>query len=165
MTLEEFNLIAEIIASIAVIASLIYVGREVSQNTRATHAAAPQANVNAVNEYVGLINASDKLADILHQGAQGLSGLKGGDLIRFMAFHDQAFIAFQSYYRQWKDGILDEGIWLTHKQAALDLLAQPAQQEWWAARRHWFFQEFQDYMDSMASTELSKPMHPGAMAG
>ena len=165
MSLEEFNYVAEIIASIAVIASLIYVGREVGQNTKATHAAAAQANVNAINEYVGLINASDRLADILQQGANGLSALKGGDLIRFMAFHDQAFIAFQSYYLQWKDGALDEGLWLTHRQAALDLLAQPGQQEWWAARRHWFFSAFRIYLDNLVETETAKPMHPGAVSG
>lgn len=164
MTLEEFNFIAEIIASVAVIASLVYVGRQINQNTEATHAAAAQANVNAVNEYVGLINASDKLADILHQGANGLSALKGGDLIRFMAFNDQAFIAFQSYYKQWKDGTLDEELWITHRQAALDLLTQVGQQEWWAVRRHWFYPEFRDYLDNLAVIEESKPMHPGAVA-
>jgi Tfp pilus assembly major pilin PilA len=36
MTLEEFNYIAEIIASIAVIASLLYAGLQVKQNTAAT---------------------------------------------------------------------------------------------------------------------------------
>ena len=165
MTLEEFNFIAEIIASIAVIASLIYVGREVGQNTDATRAAAAQAQVSAINEYVGIINSSDKLADILHQGGRDMSALKGGDLIRFMAFNDQALIAIQSQYLQWKDGILDERLWLIQKQAALALLSQPGQQEWWAARRHWFFPEFQDYLDNLAGTEMSKPMHPGAVAG
>ena len=165
MTLEEFNFIAEIVASIAVIASLIYVGREVGQNTKATHAGAAQANASGVNEYVGLINESDKLADILHQASRGMSVLKGGDLIRFMAFHDQVFLSFQSYYLQWKDGTLDERLWLTQKQAALDLLSQVGQQEWWAERRHWFFPEFQDYLEELAATDMSKPMHPGAVAG
>ncbi len=165
MTLEQFNFIAEIVASIAVIASLIYVGREVGQNTDATHAAAAQASVSAINEYVGLINDADKLADILHKGSRGMSELKDGDLIRFMAFHDQVFISFQSYYLQWKDGTLDERLWLTQKQAALDLLSQGGQQDWWAARRHWFFPEFQDYLEDLAATAISKPMHPGAVAG
>ncbi len=165
MTLEEFNYIAEIIASIAVIASLLYVGLQVKQSTMASHSAAAQANVSALNECVGLINASDKLADILQQGAQSLSALKGGDLIRFMAFHDQLFLTFQSYYQQWKDGAFDERLWLLHRQSALDLLSQPGQQEWWGTRRHWFFPEFQDYLNNLAGTEMSKPMHPGAVAG
>jgi len=165
MTLEEFNFIAEIVASIAVIASLIYVGREVGQNTEATHASAAQAVVSAINDLVGTVNESDKLADVLHKGGRGMSALKDGDLIRFMAHHDQVFIMFQSQYFQWKDGTLDERLWLTQKQAALDLLSQAGQQEWWAARRHWFLPEFQDYLDNLSGTEMFKPMHPGAVAG
>ncbi len=165
MTLEEFNFIAEIIASIAVIASLIYVGREVGQNTEATHSAAAQAMVSANTELVGIINDSDTLADILYQGGRGMSALKNGDLIRFMAFHDQVFLSFQSQFLQWKEGTLDERLWLTQKQAALDLMSQAGQQDWWAARRHWFFPEFQDYLENLAAKAMSKPMHPGAAAG
>jgi hypothetical protein len=59
MSLEQISYVAEIVASFAVIASLIYVGREVARNTRATRATAAQANVGAVNDYVGVITGSD----------------------------------------------------------------------------------------------------------
>ncbi len=68
MTLEEFNFIAEIIASIAVIASLIYVALQIKQNTAATHVTAAQSFAEADNGFVGLINTSNNLADILHRG-------------------------------------------------------------------------------------------------
>ena len=164
MSLEQINYIAEIVASLAVIASLIYVGREIAQNTQATRAAAAQANVGAVNDYVGVITGSGSLADILNRGAKGLSQLKNGDLIRFMAFHDQSFITCQSYYLLWKDGALDERLWATHRQAALDLLAQPGQKEWWTARRHWYFPDFVEYIEQAASSSGVKRMHPGAFA-
>jgi hypothetical protein len=163
MSLEEINYTAEIIASIAVIASLIYIGREVSQNTAAMRTAAAQASVNAVNDYVGLINSADKLADILHEGARGLSSLQGGDLIRFMAFNEQSFIACQSYYLQWKDGTLDDRLWQLHRQTALEQLSQPGQQEFWSLRRHWFFPEFVDYIENLESSGVYKPMHQGAV--
>jgi len=165
MPLDQIANIAEILAAALVIVSLLYVGLQVRQHTTASRATAAQANVSAVNEYVGLINASDKLADILQQGGNGLSSLKGGDLIRFNAWHDQAFMAIESQYLQWKDGALDERLWLSRRQAALMLLAQPGQQEWWATRRDWYFPEFRDYLDNLVATEKSKPMHPGAVAG
>lgn len=165
MTLTDFNNIADIIASVAVIASLVYIARELKQNTEATQTAAAQAYVTADNETVGLINVSSSLADVLHQGANGLSALQGGDLIRFMAFHDQLFISFQSFYMQWRKGTLDENLWITYKQATLDLLTQRGQQEWWGLRCHWFNPEFCDYVTRASSAEVGKPMHPGAVAG
>ena len=163
LTLEQIYFIGQTIAAVAVVASLIYVGLQVKQNTNATQIASAQAYVAADVELVGLINNSPNLADVLHQGANGLSELNGGDLIRFMAFHDSVFISFQSFHLQWKRGALDETLWKTSKQAFIDLLQQKGQQDWWAKRRHWFSPEFQDYIEQAVKTEFAKPMHPGSV--
>ena len=165
MTLENIYFIGQTIAALAIVVSLIYVGAQVRQNTSATQTASAQAYVTANNEIVGLINASPKLADVLHQGANGLSALKGGDQIRFVAFHDLVFISFQSFHLQWKRGTLDEALWVTYKQAFIDALQQKGQQEWWKMRRHWFNSEFQDYVEQalVQGMRTAKPMHPGAV--
>jgi hypothetical protein len=163
LTLENIYFIGQTIAAVAIVVSLIYVGVQVRQNTSATQTASAQAYVTADNEIVGLINASPNLADVLHQGANGLSALKGGDLIRFMAFHDLVFISFQSFHQQWKRGALDEALWATYKQSFIDLLQQKGQQDWWAKRRHWFSSEFQDYVEQSVAKGIAKPMHPGAV--
>jgi len=165
MTLEAFNYIAEIIASIAVIASLLYVGLQVKQNTAATQATAAQSFAEADNGFVGLINTSNNLADILHRGAMGLSELKGGELIQFMAFHDTAFMAMHSAYCQWDKGTLDDRLWSSFKHAIVGMLVQPGQQEWWQHRRHWYDESFQKYIEAAAEAAPAKPMHPGAVAG
>lgn len=164
LTLEQIYFIGQTISAIAVVISLIYVALQIKQNTNATKAASAQAYVTADNEIVGLINSSPNLADVLYQGANGLSVLKGGDTIRFVAFHDLVFISFQSYYLQWKKGVLEEVLWGTYKQAFVGLLQQKGQQEWWALRHHWFSQEFQDYVEqSVMNEKVSKPMHPSAV--
>ncbi len=160
MPLDQLANIAEISAAGLLIVSLIYVGLQVRQSTKAAYASTSQAHAEVANGYIGLINASNNLADILHQGAKGLSFLKEGNLIRFMAFHDQIFVAYQTFYFQYLKGALDERIWGTYKQAMLDLLAQAGQQEWWKLRRHWFSEEFRNYIDRIATEEQGKPMHP-----
>ncbi len=163
LTLEQIYFIGQTISALAVVLSLIYVGLQIKQNTTATQTASAQAYVTADNEIVGLINSSPVLADILHQGANGLSSLKGGDLIRFMAFHESAFISFQSFHLQWQRGALDDSLWLTYKQAFLELLQQKGQQEWWERRRHWFNQEFQQYVEQAVEESTAIPMHQGTL--
>jgi len=163
LSFENIYFIEQTIAAVAIVVSLIFVGLQVRQNTTATQTASAQAYVSSDNEIVGLINASPKLADVLHQGANGLSALKGGDLIRFMAFLDVLFISYQSFHLQWKRGTLDDALWGTYKQAILDLLQQKGQQEWWSERRHWFNSEFQDYVEQAVAKGIAKPMHPGAV--
>ena len=163
MTLEEFNYIAEIIASLAVIASLIYIGLEVRQNTAAMQAAGRQAYVDSQASLVSLINSSSTLADILHRGANGMSNIKDGEIIQFGAFLDQAFITFETFYFQWKAGVLDTRLWSIYRHAIADFMVQTGQQQWWETKRHWYDQEFQEYVNQVIDSGDAKPMHPFAV--
>lgn len=159
MSLEEFNYIAEIVASVAVIASLIYVGRQVRDNTKATHAAAAQSFADTMNGYVGLINASPNLARVLDSAANGLNDLKRSEVIQFGAFLDQLMINAESLYYQNIDGVLDERLWDTYRHVIVDILSQKGTQEWWERRRHWFGQQFANAVDQLSSEVAAKPMH------
>ena len=159
MGLEQLSFISEIVAAIAVIASLIYVGRQVRENTTATKSAAAQAMAGAVNGYVGLINSSTNLADILHRGATGMNKLQGGEVIQFGAFLDQMFINCEAVYYQWRDGVLDERLWDTYRHVIVDMMSQEGSREWWANRRHWFGTEFADSVEELCSEVPAKPMH------
>jgi hypothetical protein len=164
MSLEQYAYIAEIIAAIAVVGSIIYVGLQVKLNTRATESSTAQAFADAHNAFVGLINSSSELPDVLHRGAKGLSELEGADVIRFMAFHDEAFISLQTAYLQWKAKTLDERLWDSYRHSFVDLLTQAGQQDWWQLRRHWYDDEFQKYIDRAVETTEGKAMHPGAFS-
>ena len=83
LTLEQAYYLSEIIGVFAVVISLIYVGLQVKQNTIATQTASTQAYVAADSDVVGLINSSPNLADVLHQGANGLSSLIDRKRCRF----------------------------------------------------------------------------------
>jgi hypothetical protein len=163
MNWEAVSAIAEVTGVIGVIISLVYVGLQVKQNTLATEISTSQAYVNADNEIIGIINTSPDLADILHQGVNGISKLTGGDLIRYMSFHELVFISFQSFYLQWKNGFLSDALWGTYRQAFVDLLQQKGAQEWWEMRRHWFSDDFKQYVEESVDTQKGKPMHHGAM--
>ncbi len=159
MELEQLSFISEIVAAIAVIASLIYVGRQVKENTTATKSTAAQAMADTMNGYVGLINSSSNLSDILHKGATGLDNLQGGEVIQFGAFHDQMFICSESLYYQWSDGVLDEHLWNTYRHAIVDILMQKGSQDWWENRRHWFGTQFAAAVEELCSEVSAKPMH------
>ena len=70
MPLDQLANIAEISAVALLIVSLIYVGLQIRQSTKAAYASTNQAHAQVANGYIGLINVSNNLADILHQGLQ-----------------------------------------------------------------------------------------------
>jgi hypothetical protein len=160
MPLDQLANIAEIIAAALVIVSLFYVGLQLRQHTATAQATAGQAYAESMNNAVGLINSSSNLADILHRGANGLSNLKGGELIQFGAFLDQNFIIYETFYFQWKAGVLDARLFSIYSHAIADFMTQTGQQEWWETKHHWFDDEFQDYIKQVIAATEAKPMHP-----
>ena len=159
MTLEQYYYIAELVAAIALIISLIYVGIQVKLSAKATQAATAQSYVDTMNGYVGLINSSKDLARVLHGGAGGLDNLQDEEVIQFCAFHDQCFITFEAFYFEWKRGLLLQQLWDTYRHVIVDLLMQPGQQEYWQMRRHWYDDEFQRYVEELLELESGVPMH------
>ena len=164
LTLEHIYFIGQTVAAISIVVSLIYVGLQVRQNTIATESASAQAYVADINDLVGLINSAPKLADVMHQGMSGLSSLKDGDLIRFMAFTDTNFMTYQSLHLQWQKGTLDETLLDTYKHTIIALLKHKGQQEWWELRRHWFNHSFQNYIEKARVEGAAEPMmHQGSI--
>jgi hypothetical protein len=165
MTILELGAIGELMGGIAIIISLIYVGKQIKHSARAAEIAAAQSYAEVDNGVVGVINLSNELADVLHRGAKGLSELEGGDVIRFMAFQDQLFKTYLAGYVQWKGKTLDDRLWNTIKHSLVSLLQQPGQQEWWELRRHWYDSEFQEYVDRNVEQTPGKAMHPRSFNG
>ena len=159
MTIQDWGALGEMIGGIAIIISLIYVGLQIKQNTRATQMSTAHSNLDTQNTYVGLINYSGSLADILDRGANGLCNLQGGEVIQYSAFHDQCFSSFQTYYIEWQSGILDDRLWEYNKHAMADLMVHPGVQTWWSTRKHWYDSVFQTYVDATVSAGIGKPMH------
>ena len=160
MPLDQLANIAEISAAVFVVVSLIYVGIQIKQNTAATQAAGRQSYVDTMNDLVGLINSSSNLADILDRGANGLSNLKNDEIIQFGAFIDQSFMNFETFYFQWKAGVLDARLWRFFDHAIGGFMLQTGQQQWWETRRHWYDKEFQEYVNRVIDLGEAKPMHP-----
>jgi hypothetical protein len=159
LTLEEASFIAEVLGGIAVLFTLAYLVFEVRHNTHALKSSASQAYISTMIGNVSLINASPELADILYRGAGGLKKLSGSEAIRFGAFLDENFLTYQAFYFEWKEGLLKPSIWHTNERCMIDLLAQKGQRQWWEARRHWFENEFQEYVNERVSKEEGKPIH------
>ena len=159
MALVEFYYIAEIVAAVAVIGSLVYLGIQVKGNTRALQATAAHSFVDTNHSFVGLINQSPVLGDILVRGHKSLSNLEDGEIAQYSAFHDQCVMTMESNYYLMRDGVLDKRLWDTHEVALLELLNMPGMQEWWKNRSHWFSQEFSEYVNQRFSEKTGRPMY------
>jgi hypothetical protein len=108
MTLEQIAYLAEIVAALAVVASLIYVARQLSQNNEQLAAQARATRVsNRLNAYLLPVNDRDLADALIKQGnREPLSECENLILGRYIG---SLLVAFQHVYAESRRGLIDEG--------------------------------------------------------
>jgi len=147
MSLEQASYLSQVIAAVAVIASLVFVGFQIRQNTRAQRVVA----VNSLAAAAVAINIpameSSAFGEALSKALADWAS----------ATREQRMIAHYFLFSFFK---LQESAWYQHRVQALDkpqwqgwenlLLAiyhtQGVQSGWWPYRRNVYSPEFQDYL-------------------
>jgi hypothetical protein len=158
MSLEQASLLAQIISAIAVFASLIFVGVQLQQNTKAVRAASSQAHSAT---YLGLttpIVSDTEFSRIWREGMASIDSLSGSEVVRFFAFASGLFRFFESSRVQWLRGQLDNEHWHTIEQQAISFSVQPGIKSFWRMRRHWHCQEFRNWFEMLPESE-ARPIY------
>ena len=158
LTLEGIYFIGQTIAAVAIVISLIYVGRQVKQNTEATQIGASQAFVQMFNTITN--NIGSTASDIWLRGVRDFDGLNEHEKVRFSTSAAQLVRVFESAYYQWRRGALDNDIWSGFSRAQLDILNEPGMKQWWSIRKRWHGDQFQTWIDGCLESEAAEPMYP-----
>jgi hypothetical protein len=112
MSVEFFAEVAQIVAAVGVIVSLIYVGVQIRQATRTTKLASIQAVETAIGRTEELIIQDASFAEILRQGLTASDAeLQDTDRIRLNVFYRHTLRAYQSAHYQYRQGALDDSVW------------------------------------------------------
>ncbi|WOJ92145.1 hypothetical protein R0135_10130 [Congregibacter variabilis] len=150
MKLGEWAAVAEIIGGAAIIASLIFVGAEVRQNTAAIRSATVQAIADQSNASNLAFATDEKLADLLFltlkdsEAHKDPSKITGGDKIRLEMILRSTLRRVENIYLHVEGGVLEP--------EALDRVGYgfyrtDFAKDYWRAARAGFDQDFAKFMD------------------
>lgn len=112
--LADWAAVAEIVAALAVMASLLYVGREIQQNTAATQGATYQQVVRASNEYLLAIAGDSALAAITIHAASDSTTLNATDRVRYFHLRRVFWRNMENAFVQHERGVLGDAEWDTY---------------------------------------------------
>ena len=149
MKLEKWALIAEIVGGIAIVVSLIFVGYEMRQNSRSQTQAMTQALVSSYAETLTLLTQNEQLRCIYSAGIRDFSALSGADALAFSAYWVALWRHREDMYFQYQQGALSPQTWEAFEGANREVAQYPGFQQWFAFRRRWFSEPFQEYIDSI----------------
>ena len=148
MKLEKWALIAEITSGVAIVATLIFLIIEIRGNSAAVRATALTSISERTNALLlgAVSNPAYLEARFTEARGEELSSeaefVLGSILGLQLKLAEESFIAFS-------DGHLEEEVWLTRVEVALDFLSGEKNRRRWEIRRDmgWYVQDFVDYID------------------
>jgi len=149
MSFSDLAALGSFISGVAVLASLIFVGFQLKQNTQAVRAEASQAHAANYFDIVGRISVNSDLARIFRMGLQDAYSLTDDERTRFIALVGGVFRFYEAARVQWTHGQLDKEHWQTVERNIVRLLGIPGVVTYWMMRRSWHSDEFQTWYESL----------------
>lgn len=147
MNLEQASNIGDLVASVTVIISLIYLAQQIKQNTDEMKLNAARNATKDLSEFLMLPAGSEDFADIFVRGFNDFANLKSLEQVRFFAFMHKYFRTAEATLFQFNRGALDPDLFDGHSHQFFSLTSLQGARHYWNERRSWYSKAFQEYVD------------------
>ncbi len=143
MDLDAVSKIAEIVSSVAVVVSLIYVGLQVRQNTRALRASTYSA---VVGNSIAILNSMSETPEFTEFFVRVQSDPDAATPAELMRFHMSLLSGFRHWdnlYYQFRNGMLDRAMWESYDRTMTTWLDSAAWRDWFTRNAACFSEDLQ----------------------
>jgi hypothetical protein len=150
MTTANISDIAQALAAVATILSLIFVGVQIRQNTRATRAAAHHNVSDSLNQLNLMFAGDGEVTNICLTGMQDRKALSPEEKWRFDSMMRAYMHVCETMFVQTELGSGDDSIRLAEEEGIRAMMASPGSREWWDENPYGFCAEFRSYVEGLA---------------
>jgi hypothetical protein len=156
MSLQELANFAEILGAAGVIGSLLYVGWQVSANTKTNRM---RMHEQITQTYLSFLNSVLTDTEAFMKGLQStdenLADLTNDQKLFFFGSMLGLFKHYELMYVQYDQGVMDKQTWEAWNEHIRMYFHQPGAQAWWALRKTTFIPGFRTYLDSSSAPEMT----------
>lgn len=146
MNWEAITAVAQLISSIAVVASLWYLAVQLHRSTRIAKLTAQDAATTALREVTRPFTENADVARIWRTGLEDLDALTAEEKGRFFHAAFQFLKAMETIHFHYVYGLMEEQIWRGWSNLYRHYLATPGLSHYWQLRRELFSERFQRFI-------------------
>jgi hypothetical protein len=136
--LQALGNLGEFVGAIGVVVSLVYLARQMIQNTKAVRA---QSFNSMVQNSISLLEHSfrdSEFADFLTRAEEDPSSLTASERVRWDAYMTAVYRHFGNLIYAYRVGTLDGQLWDSYRRTLEDHLKTPSWADWYLQNRHLF---------------------------
>ncbi len=149
---DAISAISQMIGSIAVVLSVLYLAFQVHQSTRLAKLAAQDAAATSLRDVTRPFAENADLARIWRKGLEDLQALPAEEQARFFHSCYQFLKAFETIHFHHIHGVMDEQIWRGWCGLLRHYIASPGMEQYWNLRQELFSARFRQFIQ-----ELERP--------
>ncbi len=139
----------EFIGGIAVVVSLIYLARQLRQNSKLLRASTASATSATNADFSSLVVQDSDVARIFREGMADRSSLSADDLQRFNMLLGMAFTGWNQEYQFTADGVIGRSVWENRMLTMRRVLRLLGYRQWWTEWRDMYPEDFRNLVDSL----------------
>jgi len=148
VTIQDVGSIGELVAAIATVATLGYLGLGIRQNTESVRLSTELELSKLVIDFHARVTGQPDLLRIWDAAADP-SSLGPEDIRRFRWLVAEWFLIYDGQYDFYRKGHLSEGSWRPKIDSCIGLLENPIVAGWWEKRQAPLSREFREYIESI----------------
>jgi hypothetical protein len=150
MTLEQVFFVSQSVAAAAVVASILYLAREVRQSERVQRATMQQGRADRASQ-ASLTIATPALAPIWQKGLSAKPDLTLEEFAQWALMCRASFLSGEDSYLQHKAGLLDEVAWGSYVAGVHFYMASPGMRAMWKVSSKQFGADFRSFVDDIVT--------------
>ncbi len=152
--LQKISIAAEIVGAVAIVISLIFVGIQFIENTKATKSATAASTVATISSWYTAMGNNQQSSSLFYNFMATPDSLSSEDRFQVIISLHGLFLTFQNSFYLSQQGTLDSNIQESITKAAVGVKDQPGFRLFWKLRRELFFPEFQKHIDEIVNTDI-----------
>ena len=153
----NYEIIINIIASVGVILSVVFLAYQIKKNTTAVKANYSDS-LNTTNmEFLRQMIENRELGELMEKAVNTWNELNEDDKRTSNYMFIQLFRHWENMYYQHELSVLDKKLWSSHLNTMIGYFHHTGTQEWWVHRRMAFAEDFRDFLEK---TEKPKQIYP-----
>ncbi|MFW6094372.1 MAG: hypothetical protein ACODAC_10400 [Pseudomonadota bacterium] len=155
--LEMLANLGEFLSALVVILSLIYLARQIRQNTGAQRNQNYAVALERISELQARMSQQSEFADMLVIGTNDPSRLSRQQRVQFTWAFYEMFGSFEFIFLQARSGAMPDAVWRRWGNTLQWWLSFPGVQLWWQSRPTPFTEPFTELVDSLLTAGLPDP--------
>jgi hypothetical protein len=166
MTWEAIGALSQLIAAIAVIASVVYLGAQIRQNTRQLYEQTRTHHLSSLTavgeqfvEFRASISRDRQVASVWLRGIEDLAQLTAEERLQFDFLAAAFFWALATMYIHVEQGVFERELF-DHSRDSVPLYAGPGLRQWWreSPLRRGYPPAFLPEIDRVLEATTSQPI-------